>query len=527
MTTHYCKKCQKQFCNEHRSDTYSKAAKKCPLCNFRKSLKSQMYTHFKDTHDIEMDVEIFEFSAREDFEIWKTSTEQISKSRFVKERGDLTYKLHKTFSYICHRSGFYISESQNKRHLKTQGSRKIEGFCQSAMKVTYIKTHVGHTIDLGHLNLTAGERKEIAAKIALKIPFSHILDEVRDKVTEDSIQRIHLLTRKDLNNITTAFNLHAESVRHPNDAISIEAWVTDMHNTQCVLFYKPQEDFVLIIMNDGQFQMLQQFSTDCVCIDCTHGLNGYDFELHTLLVLDDLRQGFPTAFLISNRSDQEVLTLFFSCIKEKIGYSISPKVFMSDMAEAHYNVWNRVMNEAEFRLFCTWHVDRAWRKNLSSITSKDKQVNTFLINYFFFFFFFYFNDKLFTISFLLMLEQFLKKSFQDPDTKFSAYFNEHYGENVKSWAYCYRLHSGLYKSLSRTTASNIPNLNSSVDGTLRKKNRDLAEFRKHFIACEEKLKELQEIKQVYKEQLQTQKERNNILKEVVGLLQTQKNVTNS
>ncbi|KAK5647827.1 hypothetical protein RI129_002719 [Pyrocoelia pectoralis] len=84
------------------------------------------------------------------------------------------------------------------------------------------------------------------------------------------------------------------------------------------------------------------------------------------------------------------------------------------------------------------------------------------------------------------------------------------------------------QSLSRTTASNIPNLNSSVDGTLRKKNRDLAEFRKHFIACEEKkLKELQEIKQVYKEQLQTQKERNNILKEVVGLLQTQKNVTNS
>jgi hypothetical protein len=188
----------------------SKAAKKCPLCSFRESSKTQLHNHF--THEIEICLEKFEFSTKENFEVWKTSTEQNSKSQFVKECGDITCKSHKTLSYVCHRSGVYKPEGQKVRHLKTQGSQKIGGFCPSGIKVlvtssghyyvTYIKTHVGHTADLGHLSLTTNEREEIAKKIAMKMPFSNILDEVRVNISpQDSIQRVHLLTRKDLSSI--------------------------------------------------------------------------------------------------------------------------------------------------------------------------------------------------------------------------------------------------------------------------------------------------------------------------------------
>ncbi|VEN51584.1 unnamed protein product, partial [Callosobruchus maculatus] len=131
---------------------------------------------------------------------------------------------------------------------------------------------------------------------------------VRDSISGHQTERLHLLTKKDLSNIQQCFNLNNESVRHANDAISVEAWIKEVELTGTVLYYKPQdiqseehkalksEDFVLIIMNKGQTEMIEKYGNDCICIDGTHGLNAYGFELITLLVLDDIREGFPCAF---------------------------------------------------------------------------------------------------------------------------------------------------------------------------------------------------------------------------------------
>jgi len=87
---------------------------------------------------------------------------------------------------------------------------------------------------------------------------------------------------------------------------------------------------VLIIMNNAQIEILKKYGNDCVCIDGTLALNSYDFELITLLVLDDMRQGFPCALLTGSTFS------VFQCIKNESGL-ISPKVFMSDLAESFYN----------------------------------------------------------------------------------------------------------------------------------------------------------------------------------------------
>jgi hypothetical protein len=92
-------------------------------------------------------------------------------------------------------------------------------------------------------------------------------------------------------------------------------------------------------MNSGQEKMLKQYASDYLCIDETHGLNRYDFELPTLLVLDDIREGFPCAFLISNRADEQVMCIFLNYIKDRIGMRITCKVFMSDVAKTYYNAW--------------------------------------------------------------------------------------------------------------------------------------------------------------------------------------------
>ncbi|KAJ8956144.1 hypothetical protein NQ314_006770, partial [Rhamnusium bicolor] len=271
---------------------------------------------------------------------------------------------------------------------------------------------------------------------------------VRDSISNEKLERLHLLTRKDLLNIERCFNLNSESCRHANDAISVDALITEMKVSSCVRFYNPQdslseqcpglknEDFMLIIMNEAQCEILKKFGTDCICIDGTHGMNSYGFEIVTLMVIDEMRQGFPCAFLICNRTDQETISIFYEHIK-KYTSSLKPNVFMSDMADSFYNAWLAIMDRPAKRLYCSWHVDHAWRKNLSKVKTKDKQIEVYHL--------------LRTLleekdipTFEIIFNQALKVLMEDSCTQdFGCYFRDNYLKNTHSWAYCFRLHAGL------------------------------------------------------------------------------------
>ena len=90
-----------------------------------------------------------------------------------------------------------------------------------------------------------------------------------------------------------------------------------------------------------------------------------------------------------------------------------------------------------FRLYCTWHVDRAWRKNLCKIDSKDKQVTVY--------------KQLRTLlherdpsAFLIMVNNFVTSLLSDETTiEFGNYFRDHYSKSTAAWDYCYRLNAGL------------------------------------------------------------------------------------
>lgn len=147
-----------------------------------------------------------------------------------------------------------------------------------------------------------------------------------------------------------------------------------------MLFYKPQEqqidnfepsDFCLI-MTGIQRSIIKQFGDQVITIDGTHGLNAYDFELTTLLTLDEYRQGFPVAFMFTNRKDTSIYQFFFTKIKEAVGI-IKNSVFMSDITDTYYMAWCQIMGPPKRRLLCSWHVDRAWQTNLTKINNSEKK----------------------------------------------------------------------------------------------------------------------------------------------------------
>lgn len=78
-----------------------------------------------------------------------------------------------------------------------------------------------------------------AGQIAQGITFDHILDKIRDSVGHN-LERIRLLTKKDMSNIERAFG---GNEKHKDDATSVKLWVEEMKE-RCdynpVLLYKSQ-----------------------------------------------------------------------------------------------------------------------------------------------------------------------------------------------------------------------------------------------------------------------------------------------
>ena len=74
------------------------------------------------------------------------------------------------------------------------------------MVVEFCEKHYSHEIELGHLRLPENVRLAIAGKLRQGVSIEHILDDICDSVGT-TVERIHLLTRKDMHNIETSFNL--------------------------------------------------------------------------------------------------------------------------------------------------------------------------------------------------------------------------------------------------------------------------------------------------------------------------------
>ena len=93
-------------------------------------------------------------------------------------------------------------------------------------------------------------------------------------------------------------------------------------------------------------------------MDATHGTNGYDLMLITVIVIDEYGEGFPVAWCISNREDQLLLINFFNALRTRVGL-IEPAWFMSDLSEQYYTAWVSSFTSKSRKIVCTWHVDRA------------------------------------------------------------------------------------------------------------------------------------------------------------------------
>lgn len=200
---------------------------KCAVsdCDFRTINRKLMANHYQSYHKVALKEITHYFKTVEEFFNWKSVYETKTRARYVKMSSSRQRKngcIRST--YFCHRDGNFIPKGKNLRHPKMKGSNKINAHCPAKIDVemgdnivvaSCVETHLGHELDISRLSLEPEEKALIAEKLAMKVPFEQILEEVNNlnKSTDSGfVKRLNLLTRKDLWNIVETFKLNPKDV---------------------------------------------------------------------------------------------------------------------------------------------------------------------------------------------------------------------------------------------------------------------------------------------------------------------------
>lgn len=64
----------------------------------------------------------------------------------------------------------------------------------------------------------------IAGKLLQGVQVDRILDDIRDSITDEGVQRNHLITKQDIRNINRQYNIEGIE-RHTNDHTSVCSWI--------------------------------------------------------------------------------------------------------------------------------------------------------------------------------------------------------------------------------------------------------------------------------------------------------------
>ena len=454
--------------------------------------------HLNSEHEHKIAKESQTFQCWDDFMKWQTQEERMTKSWFVKQRADRRTKSYKTSWFYCNRNGTFSSRGKGKRALRSQGSSKTCCSCPAFItartdavtgEVTaeYCLQHVGHRQEIAFTRISTDMRSRIAAKLAQGVSMTSILDYIRD-TQAGPLTRDHLTTRADLRNIKHQYNIDCIQ-KDSDDATSVSRWVEEMmqENYNPILCYKPQgeesdeqgvekNDFLLAFQTEFQREMFTKYASKLICVDATHGTTAYDFQLMTVLVIDDYDEGIPVAWLISNKESADVLRVFFKSLRDTCG-DVQTEYFMSDDADAYHNAWSSIFTKPVRKLLCSWHVDRSWRRKLNElIKDKDQQVEVYAALK-------SLQNEPSECKFRRSLQQFLAwlKGISKP---MASYFEKEYASRPREWATCFRegtpANTNMFVESFHRTLKEIyleRKQNRRVDhllSTLRKISRDKA-----------------------------------------------------
>ncbi|KAI4470799.1 hypothetical protein MML48_1g03704 [Holotrichia oblita] len=373
--------------------------------------------------------------------------------------------------------------SKHKRTEKSGGTIKICGICPSKLivkiddnggqvNVMFWKTHVGHDENyLRAKHLSTTEKDMVVEKLKSGVPTDRILEDAR-KLKTQKLERINLLNKHDVTYLVNKYNI--EKRRDNNEmvaaALKVQEWNTGgkqfafFFNSKCFYYggsiiyigdgfvigethaVLKEEDFALGFMNSTMEDNLRNFP-QIICMALIRKK-----LIYLLLIKDDKNAGFPVAFFLSNRLDQQVQEVFLGALKEKLQQEINTEYFMSDDDPKYYNAWIKTMVSRPRRLLCTWHVVKNWniqgKKKIKDANLKN-QMKTEMKRIL---------NETNKERFLQLTNAYLEKLQKANEVEFLNYLLTYYfhgDERIEMWAHCHRKNAGINTNMAIESFNNL------------------------------------------------------------------------
>ena len=356
-----CMICRKEFhdkanLNRHLKNVHEKERNwrmPCivPSCDLNFFHVEDLVSHLVSNHDADIQIESLNFDNVESFNKFLAEESLTTNTRYVLHRPKVSNKDgSQRYTLVCSRDGKKrLSDPNNrKRRENKKGSCKLDGLCLSrfsvlvtregTIKAKYIKSHTHSTNfeESKYLPIPDHIKSEIKTMLSLNIPINTILDKIREKFNDRNnrddltdMRHYHLIGRKTIQNMKNKI-FDSTVTRHSDNATSTFLRVEELQkdNFNPILIFKQQnvedkiyglgkEDFMLAVMTKQQLLMYEKFAPLILCMDSTHKTNIYSFKLITLLVPDEFRHGYPVAFCISNKENEQAISIFLNAVKNK------------------------------------------------------------------------------------------------------------------------------------------------------------------------------------------------------------------
>lgn len=199
-------------------------------------------------------------------------------------------------------------------------------------------------------------------------------------------------------------------------------------------------DAVIVLADERQIECAKKYGNKYILIDSTFNIAKrlHKLKLTAVMVMNELGVGVTVCYFISRMMNDKIWEECLTEFKNKLGAVLTPEVFMSDDDSSYYNAWCKIMGPPKRKLLCTWHVTKAWRKQLSKkVTPREKKVMMAQL--------YKLKDCATVSMFNSKYRSMIKSWMSGTVTQRAAanYFNTYYYKRRKQWADCYRKKIGL------------------------------------------------------------------------------------
>ncbi|KAI5754976.1 hypothetical protein M8J77_013096 [Diaphorina citri] len=421
VSTFTCNECGKSFSRKdnlrrHSNSCQSVSLKKTKLsCNFSGcsvlfSTRIDLIDHMVGMHQSSaiQSCQFKEFNSHCEFVKWKETEEQLTYSYFSQKgrsSGNTTYfYCQKDGSAKAHRKNDEVDRLTNRKNGK--GQVKLGKYCISSMKVVvcphtnltkvwYFPTH-NHSLDVSdilHQPMSSETSQYIQEQIVLNASPMDIVRNVQNRAQQ--VEADTGAVSKDVNVTSKVIReqmrkKNMASLLHSDDAKSVQLLADKLlrDDPDMVVIYKPlgeacvvapdgasvlnEEDdlFMFGFQTQEQRQLMIEGCSNILVVDETHCTNQYDYQLLNVLIVDNNRNGWPVAHLITSKSDEHSLKHFFSALKGKCP-DLNVNCVITDDDPSLINAMNAgfsVNADTQMNLrhlLCKWHLLRSFRKNLN------------------------------------------------------------------------------------------------------------------------------------------------------------------